>query len=211
MVLNLNTITAVILLGLTFAFVREASAQTVTLYALSEGVPSETIVQDATVSYSVAGTNSNGGTTYVEVVAETSLVDIGPSATFTLFSVPTTYTETLVEDASGFAGSVIVFGPGTRSEIVAETCGFGADGHGACIETDAFCTRSERERGNIDGIGERGSGSDSYRRGAEPLKFNVTDADADLFDVAEQCKGSMEARVYGLERTGALFHALWAD
>ncbi|KAF8191912.1 hypothetical protein K438DRAFT_1970283 [Mycena galopus ATCC 62051] len=106
MVSNLNAVTAVILLGLNFDFMREASAQTVTLYAISEGV-----------------------------VAETSWIHIGPSTTLTLFSVPTTYTETFVEDASGFAGSLVVFGPFTRSQIVAETCSFGADGRGACIET----------------------------------------------------------------------------
>ncbi|KAJ6521655.1 hypothetical protein DFH09DRAFT_1372966 [Mycena vulgaris] len=52
-------------------------------------------------SVSVAGINSHGGTTYVDVKVITSEVVIQPQTTITVLSAPTTATFTWVEDASG--------------------------------------------------------------------------------------------------------------
>ncbi|KAJ6540422.1 hypothetical protein B0H19DRAFT_1077830 [Mycena capillaripes] len=84
----------------------------------------------ASDSVSVAGTNSHGGTTYVDVEVITSEVVIQPQTTITI-SVPITATFTWVEDASGIQESFLK----GASETVVETCGFGADGRGTCVET----------------------------------------------------------------------------
>ncbi|KAJ7912300.1 hypothetical protein B0H13DRAFT_2327467 [Mycena leptocephala] len=121
----LGTVTALLSLNLL-----HTSAQSVTLCGITQSLPSQTVISPHSISFSAGGTNANGGTTYVEVIAQSSLVDIEPSTTLTLISVPTTFTETLVADASGWRGSVLLF-PG--SEEAQETCGFGADGRGTCV------------------------------------------------------------------------------
>ncbi|KAF7344666.1 hypothetical protein MVEN_01626800 [Mycena venus] len=115
-----------------------SSAQSVTLYDITEdipsGLPSQSVSFARSVSVSVGGTNSEGGTTYVEIIAETSLVVVEPSRTITFLSVPTTATVTFVEDASGFRGSAVIMGENT-TQTGGETCGFGSDGRGTCLET----------------------------------------------------------------------------
>ncbi|KAJ7753877.1 hypothetical protein B0H14DRAFT_2635544 [Mycena olivaceomarginata] len=110
------------------------SAQSVTLYAVSQDVASEAnqVSIAASNSVSAAGTDSHGGTTYVDVEVVTSEVLIKPDTTITVLSVPTTTTFTWVEDASGIQESFLRSG-----ETAGETCGFGTDGHGTCVETRA--------------------------------------------------------------------------
>ncbi|KAJ6571679.1 hypothetical protein B0H19DRAFT_1130672 [Mycena capillaripes] len=101
------------------------SAQT--LYDVSVNIPSATLIREQSLSISVGGTNANGATTYIEVIALAAEIQEAPSTTFTVISVPTTipHTQTLVADASGetiFNGDAV------------ETCGFGADGRGTCVE-----------------------------------------------------------------------------
>ncbi|KAJ6484692.1 hypothetical protein C8R45DRAFT_1214716 [Mycena sanguinolenta] len=114
-----------------------ACAQTVTLFGISVSTPqlSQTVVEPASFSISPGGTNAAGGTTYVEVAVITSDIILKPSETFTLVSVPTTITETFVEDASGLTGDVPIL-PGTTK--VPETCGFGTDGRGTCVISVEF-------------------------------------------------------------------------
>ncbi|KAJ7029195.1 hypothetical protein C8F04DRAFT_1187977 [Mycena alexandri] len=144
--------------------------KTVTLYGLSENVASLTVVDDETFSLSAAGINSNGGTTYVEIVAETSLVAFEPDTTVTEISIPTTYTglsdlicaevrigtniisaATFVEDASARVWSILDFDPGPSTMSAAESCGFGADGGGGgtCVETFPGPTETFTESGAV--------------------------------------------------------------
>ncbi|KAJ6533508.1 hypothetical protein B0H19DRAFT_1186096 [Mycena capillaripes] len=114
----------------------QTSAQT--LYDISDNVPSRTIIVQESISVSAGGTNSNGGTTYVEVFVITSEIDIVPDGTFTQVSVPTTFTKTFVEDSSGRAESVpfmLIYPTSTLATEAFETCGFGTDGRGTCVET----------------------------------------------------------------------------
>ncbi|KAJ6484725.1 hypothetical protein C8R45DRAFT_999158, partial [Mycena sanguinolenta] len=120
-----------ILVGLSFPTLY-AYAQTVTLFDISANVPSQTIVEQQSLTISAGGTNSNGGTTYVEVNAINSEVIVEGSTTFTVISAQTTVTDTFVADASGFAGTLVV-PPG--SAVAQETCGFGSDGVGTCVLT----------------------------------------------------------------------------
>jgi hypothetical protein len=72
---------------------KEAFAQTVTLYAVSQdALPGETVIEVEDFSISAAGTNSDGETTYVEVDEITSLLLVQASATLTIVSAPTTFT-----------------------------------------------------------------------------------------------------------------------
>ncbi|KAF7343532.1 hypothetical protein MSAN_01973700 [Mycena sanguinolenta] len=118
-----------ILLVLSFSALY-ASAQTVTLFDISESVPSQTIVEQQSFTISAGGTNADGGTTYIEVNAITSEVILEGSTTVTVLSEPITVTDTFVADASGFAGTLVV-PPG--SGVAQETCGFGSDGVGTCV------------------------------------------------------------------------------
>ncbi|KAJ7337678.1 hypothetical protein DFH08DRAFT_1082821 [Mycena albidolilacea] len=119
------------LFGLTLSLMH-VSAQSVTLYAVSQDVASEAnqVSIAASNSVSVAGTDSHGGTTYVDVEVVTSEVLINPYTTITVLSVPTTATFTWVEDASGKQESFL---RSVGTEV--KTCGFGTDGHGTCVET----------------------------------------------------------------------------
>ncbi|KAJ7342896.1 hypothetical protein DFH08DRAFT_938227 [Mycena albidolilacea] len=112
----------------------ESSAQAVTLYGLSpSGADISIVVNQGQTIISAAGVNSQGGTTYVEVVEETSLIQgVGPSSITTLFSVPTTFTETFVEDASHVFGTTVLVQPGVGTITASETCAFGVDGLGTC-------------------------------------------------------------------------------
>ncbi|KAJ6571678.1 hypothetical protein B0H19DRAFT_1130666 [Mycena capillaripes] len=90
---------------LTLLSVAAINASGQTLYHVTDSIPSETLVREQSLSISAGGTNANGATTYIEYV-----------------SLPA---ETLVEDASGETLFI--------SDAV-ETCGFGADGRGTCVE-----------------------------------------------------------------------------
>jgi hypothetical protein len=75
---------------------KEAFAQTVTLYGISQDVPSQTATVLEGFSISAAGTNSEGETTYVEVDEITSMLVVEASTTVTLVSAPTTLTSEAV-------------------------------------------------------------------------------------------------------------------
>lgn len=77
---------------------KEAFAQTVTLYGISQDVPSQTAkaLEFEGFSISAAGTNSEGETTYVEVDEITSMLVVEASTTLTLVSAPTTLTSEAV-------------------------------------------------------------------------------------------------------------------
>ncbi|KAJ7462468.1 hypothetical protein FB451DRAFT_1562462 [Mycena latifolia] len=132
------------LFGLTLSLMH-VSAQSVTLYAVSQDIANASQVNQislaASYSVSVAGTDSHGGTTYVEVEVITSAVAIPPlqpglpRTTITGPSTPTTATFTWVEDASGVQESFLESASGITPEAVMETCGFGTDGRGTCVQT----------------------------------------------------------------------------
>ncbi|KAJ7935185.1 hypothetical protein B0H13DRAFT_2649919 [Mycena leptocephala] len=104
-----------------------ASAQT--LYTVSPAVPSQTVIEEKSISISRGGVGADGATIYVEVDVETSLIMLAPSETITVFSVPTTLTQTFVEDASHWRGSEVINGS-VLNWI--QTCTFGSDGEGTC-------------------------------------------------------------------------------
>ncbi|KAF7344667.1 hypothetical protein MVEN_01626900 [Mycena venus] len=117
---------------------RHSSAQSVTLYGVSKdptGLPSQSFSVAGGVSVSVGGTNSDGGITYIEIIADTSIIIFEESKTITFLSVPTTTTATIIEDASGFRESVEVTGVSGTWETDEHTCGFGSDGRGTCVES----------------------------------------------------------------------------
>ncbi|KAJ6550168.1 hypothetical protein B0H19DRAFT_1265028 [Mycena capillaripes] len=124
------------IVAFSLTLMQSTSAQT--LSGVSGDMPSQAGILQESLSVSAGGTNLNGGTTYVEVDAITSDVIIEPYTTLTVYSAPTTLTETFVEDASGRAGSIpIMFtiSPSTTATEAFVTCGFGADGRGTCVET----------------------------------------------------------------------------
>ncbi|KAJ7484491.1 hypothetical protein FB451DRAFT_1393038 [Mycena latifolia] len=101
-----------------------------TLYGISQISPVATVVESpASRIYSAIGVGADGATTYVEEDIESFIAFIFPSTTEIVLSEPTTLTGTFVQDASGERAS-------TSSGLVyqAETCGFGADGHGTCVD-----------------------------------------------------------------------------
>ncbi|KAJ7351428.1 hypothetical protein DFH08DRAFT_1078441 [Mycena albidolilacea] len=126
------------LFALTLALMH-VSAQNVTLHVVSQDIPSGSqanqISFTASDSISVGGTNSHGGTTYVDVEVLISEVVIQPHTTITVSSAPTTDTFTWVEDASGFQQTNIRSVNGITPETAVETCGFGTDGRGTCVES----------------------------------------------------------------------------
>ncbi|KAK6984772.1 hypothetical protein R3P38DRAFT_2806117 [Favolaschia claudopus] len=112
-----------------------ASPQIATLKALSLNQPSETIISPGRIEISAIGSaNAQGATTYVEVVEFSSLVEILPSHTITIFSAPTAFTETFVEDASGLSETAILIGAtaGSGPQSVVEECQFGTNSLGTC-------------------------------------------------------------------------------
>ncbi|KAJ6487399.1 hypothetical protein C8R47DRAFT_1320645, partial [Mycena vitilis] len=103
-----------------------ASVHTQTLYYVSENAPGGLALSEAeSLVISAAGTNAQGATTYVEVAVVSSELLIEPSTTRTLLSAPTTFTQTLVADASGFT---------LVAQNVVESCGLGGIGAGTCVE-----------------------------------------------------------------------------
>ncbi|KAJ7266392.1 hypothetical protein B0H12DRAFT_1099478 [Mycena haematopus] len=113
-----------------------ASAQT--LYTVSEGTQFNPWA-NATISVSAIGTGSDGGTTYVEVataIPSFYVTQVEPNGQ--TLAAPVTvgvepFTMTFVEDATGFRES------GVGAAIsVAETCTFGPDARGTCVDHIVF-------------------------------------------------------------------------
>ncbi|KAJ7120259.1 hypothetical protein C8R44DRAFT_787850 [Mycena epipterygia] len=109
------------------------SAQT--LYDVSQSLAptGPTAILAVPFSISPVGVGADGGTTYVEIDVESALLDVEPSATLTLLSVPTTLTNTYVVDASGLRFSYAMSEFLGSSVTLAETCSFGANGLGTCV------------------------------------------------------------------------------
>ncbi|KAJ7697586.1 hypothetical protein B0H17DRAFT_1197252 [Mycena rosella] len=84
------------------------------------------LASDTPLSISELGVGADGMTTYVEVGAETLAVEISGTVTRTLLSTPLSFTATFVEDASRWR-------IGTTGRGLFESCTFGADGNGACV------------------------------------------------------------------------------
>ncbi|KAJ7676662.1 hypothetical protein DFH06DRAFT_1121971 [Mycena polygramma] len=118
------------LLVLLFLTSIQASAQT--LMGISvDNSPSQSLVEAESIFISAGGTDPAGGTTYVEVEVVTKYIVMGPSGTtLTALSAPTTYTETFVNDASG-RHNIVSDG---STAYVQQSCGFGANGRGTCID-----------------------------------------------------------------------------
>ncbi|KAJ7710394.1 hypothetical protein B0H17DRAFT_1324186 [Mycena rosella] len=88
-------------------------------------VPGDPIPAISTVSISAAGVSPDGATTYVEIGVDPTFVVTTSSQTITFVSAPTPFTNTFLENASGFRQSD-TFGD-------AETCSFASDGSAACV------------------------------------------------------------------------------
>ncbi|KAJ7918407.1 hypothetical protein B0H13DRAFT_1992832 [Mycena leptocephala] len=98
-----------------------------TLQVVSPYQTSVTFLETGPLSISALGVGADGMTTYLEVGAETLAIEIFGTLTRTLNTAPISYTATFVEDASKF---VI----GTTDSGTFESCTFGADGQGTCVE-----------------------------------------------------------------------------
>ncbi|KAF7343108.1 hypothetical protein MVEN_01741200 [Mycena venus] len=121
-----DVVAAVLLL-----LVLSVSAEPVTLYGLS-AVPGPTsLILAESITVSAIGVGGDGWTTYVEEEAITSQVIVAPSTTITAISVPTTLPFTFEENASGERYSLPMTEVGAT---LYESCGFGADGQGTCVE-----------------------------------------------------------------------------
>ncbi|KAJ7185863.1 hypothetical protein C8R46DRAFT_1061934 [Mycena filopes] len=107
-----------------------AHAQTLLLVSPLQTGP-VTILETGILSISPLGVGADGMTTYLEVGAETLAVEISGTVTQTLVSTPVPYTATFVEDASRF----MIGASGTG---LSESCTFGADGQGACVQEFVF-------------------------------------------------------------------------
>ncbi|KAF8143473.1 hypothetical protein K438DRAFT_1993884 [Mycena galopus ATCC 62051] len=137
------------LFGLALSLMQGGPVAPVTLYAISQDISSGAQVNQISIaaghSLSVAGSNFDGGTTYVDVEVVTSEFFIGADTTVTGVSAPATATFTWVEDASGMQESFLESASGITPETVvdSETCGFGNDGRGTCVKTLVFPQTTE--------------------------------------------------------------------
>ncbi|KAJ7154789.1 hypothetical protein C8R46DRAFT_1197032 [Mycena filopes] len=129
--------------ALFFAILGFARAQT--LYDVSVPVnsatPEDHEVAYDTISLSAAGVGTDGATTYIEQEIESELLFVGSTTTETLLSTPLTMTATLVENASGalWSGPVVICSGGgcqvdTSAGPAVQTCAFGTDGYGTCVD-----------------------------------------------------------------------------
>ncbi|KAJ7698715.1 hypothetical protein B0H17DRAFT_1196812 [Mycena rosella] len=100
-----------------------------TLYHVSQSGQFTTEVISQTFSISAVGVGADGGTTYVEDVTESYIAIDYSDTTVTVRSTAYPYTLTFVADASGYR----INEPMDDGTLI-ETCGFGADGHGTCVE-----------------------------------------------------------------------------
>ncbi|KAJ7104814.1 hypothetical protein C8R44DRAFT_987757 [Mycena epipterygia] len=126
--------------GLLLALSIYASAQSVTLYDISVApTAGPTFIEQESISLSAAGVNSDGATTYIEVVVQSGLGQVFPTTTsFQAFSSPATFTNTLVADASGFRQE----DPFRGSLTIVESCRFGSNGFGTCVQEVPFPAQS---------------------------------------------------------------------
>ncbi|KAJ7220778.1 hypothetical protein GGX14DRAFT_559564 [Mycena pura] len=102
-----------------------------TLYYVSDAESAQlTVIYSESLTISAAGVGADGETTYIaNGVASYDAIKFSDTTT-TLLSTPSTYTLTMVESAGGLyqSGSGVDF----------RTCGFGADGHGTCVDEHVF-------------------------------------------------------------------------
>ncbi|KAJ7762887.1 hypothetical protein B0H16DRAFT_1528067 [Mycena metata] len=98
-----------------------------TLYTVSVANPNFTQILEETVSVFAVGVGADGWTTYTESGSASLLVLEGPSTTTTFANAsdPVMVVGEFEENASGFRFSDLG---------VVETCGFGSDGRGTCVE-----------------------------------------------------------------------------
>ncbi|KAJ7021373.1 hypothetical protein C8F04DRAFT_1273806 [Mycena alexandri] len=113
-----------------------AHAQTVTLYYVPPIDPLETQILSESLSISAGGVGADGLTTYVEVAVESYDALEEPGTTNTVMR-----HVTFVENASGVYQSAPVemcadgaCTADTTDPPAVQTCAFGADGHGTCLE-----------------------------------------------------------------------------
>ncbi|KAJ7509423.1 hypothetical protein B0H11DRAFT_1959605 [Mycena galericulata] len=106
-----------------------------TLYTLSAANPTFTLIVEGTTSLSAIGVGSDGWTTYTQSGTVSLEVEVEPSTTTTLInpSAPAMLVGEFEENASGYRFSIL---DGEH----AETCAFGADGRGTCVERIAVPT-----------------------------------------------------------------------
>ncbi|KAJ7803704.1 hypothetical protein B0H14DRAFT_2887072, partial [Mycena olivaceomarginata] len=98
-----------------------------TLYTVSVANPSFTNVVEGSIFVSAVGVGADGWTTYTESGTISLEALEGPSTTTTLFSTPARLEGKFEESASGYRFSL--FGGD-----FAETCAFGPNGRGTCVE-----------------------------------------------------------------------------
>ncbi|KAJ7921178.1 hypothetical protein B0H13DRAFT_1985830 [Mycena leptocephala] len=119
-----------------------------TLYTLSGVNPSFTRIIEGTTSLSAVGVGSDGWTTYSQSGTVSLEVAEEASTTFTIVnpSAPAMLVGEFEENASGFRLSYFI--PGGEH---AETCAFGADGRGTCVEriVDATSTILDTFSGSV--------------------------------------------------------------
>ncbi|KAJ6572025.1 hypothetical protein B0H19DRAFT_1132234 [Mycena capillaripes] len=116
--------------GLLFSGTVLQAVHAQTLYRISEMGKPTTEVLAQSVSISAVGVGADGATTYVEELVESYVAIEYSDTTVTVLSTPAPeVTVTFVEDASNFHESV----PFQTGDFL-ETCAFGQDGHGTCID-----------------------------------------------------------------------------
>ncbi|KAJ7671808.1 hypothetical protein B0H17DRAFT_1084981 [Mycena rosella] len=104
-------------------FLTQVSAQT--LYMVSEEIPSFTEIVSGATTLSVAGVGADGWTTYDWGGSVSLQVEEEPTTTFTAISTPV-----------GLAGHFEANSAGWREigGAINDTCAFGSDGRGTCVE-----------------------------------------------------------------------------
>ncbi|KAJ7136886.1 hypothetical protein C8R44DRAFT_768048 [Mycena epipterygia] len=118
--------------GLLLSISIYVSAQSVTLYDISTPTAGPAFVQES-YSLSAAGVNSDGATTYIEVVVQSGLaVELPTTTSFTVLATPATFTNTLIADASGFRKEIAL----QSSLTIVESCRFGSNGFGTCVRAE---------------------------------------------------------------------------
>ncbi|KAF7342518.1 hypothetical protein MVEN_01842000 [Mycena venus] len=96
-----------------------------TLYAVVN--PNFPDIVEGTTFVSAVGVGADGWTTYVQSGTISLDVQEGPSTTVTVVSAPARFVGGFEENASGYRASLV-------GGEFAETCAFGPDGRGTCVE-----------------------------------------------------------------------------
>ncbi|KAJ7021389.1 hypothetical protein C8F04DRAFT_269569 [Mycena alexandri] len=127
-----------------------------TLFYVSESQPAQTEIIYETFSLSAVGVGTDGATTYIQNVIESYAAFVESATTVTLMSTIATYTNTIIEDASGFReySPLLDCGPDgckvdTSAGPVVQTCTFGTDGHGTCVEKFPFLSEGVTYSGAV--------------------------------------------------------------